>query len=212
MLTHVFCLLSKQRIMTTPSLQATSIDDKVAICSRSYEILLNRVGFDPNNIIFDPNILTIGTGMEEHNQYAVNFIHATKLIKERLPGCRVSGGLSNLSFSFRGLDVIREAMHAVFLYHAIKGNPQLLLVRSVCFLCLLRSVFCCYVQVGQATTGRQVNGPMQRLKSSSINFQHTCIAVDNEINAVHAHFPSLNFKTNFTNVLPSSKTWTAVIR
>ena len=110
------------------ALQATSIDDKYSICARSYDILVNRLGFDPNDVIFDPNILTIGTGMEEHNEYGINFIRATKLIKDQLPSCRVSGGLSNLSFSFRGMDAIREAMHSVFLYHAINGEMS----KSIC--------------------------------------------------------------------------------
>ncbi|TMS21988.1 Methionine synthase [Larimichthys crocea] len=87
-------------------------------------LLVSKVGFDPNDIIFDPNILTIGTGMEEHNDYAIHFIRATKLIKETLPRARVSGGLSNLSFSFRGMEAIREAMHGAFLYHAIKSNVK----------------------------------------------------------------------------------------
>ncbi|XP_021164330.1 methionine synthase isoform X3 [Fundulus heteroclitus] len=100
--------------------QATDAEHKVEICTRAYKLLVNKVGFDPNEIIFDPNILTIGTGMEEHNDYAVSFIRATKLIKETLPGAKVSGGLSNLSFSFRGMEAIREAMHGAFLYHAIK--------------------------------------------------------------------------------------------
>ncbi|CAF94368.1 unnamed protein product, partial [Tetraodon nigroviridis] len=102
--------------------QVLNTDRKVEICTRAYQLLLTKVGFKPNDIIFDPNILTIGTGIEEHSEYAINFIKATKLIKETLPGARVSGGLSNLSFSFRGMEVIREAMHGVFLYHAIKGS------------------------------------------------------------------------------------------
>ncbi|KAM9817378.1 methionine synthase [Neosynchiropus ocellatus] len=110
--------------------QATDTDRKVEICTRAYWLLVNKVGFDPNDIIFDPNILTIGTGMEEHNEYAVNFIRATKLIKETLPGARVSGGLSNLSFSFRGMEAIREAMHGVFLYHAIKDGMDMGIVNA----------------------------------------------------------------------------------
>ncbi|XP_068162128.1 methionine synthase isoform X2 [Antennarius striatus] len=110
--------------------QATEIDRKVEICTRAYDLLVTRVGFDPNNIIFDPNILTIGTGMEEHNNYAVNFIKATRRIKETLPGARVSGGLSNLSFSFRGMEVIREAMHGAFLYHAIKDGMDMGIVNA----------------------------------------------------------------------------------
>ncbi|XP_028287137.1 methionine synthase [Parambassis ranga] len=110
--------------------QATDIDRKVEICTRAYKLLVSKVGFDPNDIIFDPNILTIGTGMEEHNDYAINFISATKIIKEKLPGARVSGGLSNLSFSFRGRESIREAMHGVFLYHAIKGGMDMGIVNA----------------------------------------------------------------------------------
>ncbi|GLD64257.1 methionine synthase isoform X1, partial [Lates japonicus] len=110
--------------------QATDTDRKVEICGRAYKLLVTKVGFDPNDIIFDPNILTIGTGMEEHNDYAVNFIRATKLIKETLPRARVSGGLSNLSFSFRGMEVIREAMHGAFLYHAIKDGMDMGIVNA----------------------------------------------------------------------------------
>ncbi|KAM3591436.1 uncharacterized protein V6R79_002108 [Siganus canaliculatus] len=110
--------------------QATDMDRKVDICSRAYKLLISKVGFDPNDIIFDPNILTIGTGMEEHNDYAVQFIKATKRIKETLPGARVSGGLSNLSFSFRGMEAIREAMHGAFLYHAIKDGMDMGIVNA----------------------------------------------------------------------------------
>jgi 5-methyltetrahydrofolate--homocysteine methyltransferase len=100
--------------------QADSFQRKIDICSRAYKILTEVVGFAPENIIFDPNILAIGTGMEEHNNYAVDFINATKWIKENLPFAKVSGGVSNLSFSFRGNNTVREAMHSAFLYHA--GN------------------------------------------------------------------------------------------
>ncbi|KAF5909085.1 methionine synthase, partial [Clarias magur] len=110
--------------------QATEIDQKVQICTRAYHLLTKKVGFNPNDIIFDPNILTIGTGMEEHNMYAINFIKATRIIKESLPGARVSGGLSNLSFSFRGMDAIREAMHGTFLYHAIKDGMDMGIVNA----------------------------------------------------------------------------------
>lgn len=109
--------------------QATETDDKFRICSRSYDILVNRVKFNPCDIIFDANILTIATGMSEHNNYAINFIEATKKIKT-LPGARVSGGLSNLSFSFRGMDAIREAMHSVFLFHAIDAGMDMGIVNA----------------------------------------------------------------------------------
>uniref|UniRef100_A0A9L0K8L4 Methionine synthase n=1 Tax=Equus asinus TaxID=9793 RepID=A0A9L0K8L4_EQUAS len=110
--------------------QATETDTKTRVCTRAYHLLVKKLGFNPNDIIFDPNILTIGTGMEEHNLYAVNFIHATKAIKETLPGAKISGGLSNLSFSFRGMEAIREAMHGVFLYHAIKFGMDMGIVNA----------------------------------------------------------------------------------
>ncbi|MBN3297059.1 methionine synthase [Amia ocellicauda] len=110
--------------------QATETERKIQICTRAYNLLVTKVGFNPNDIIFDPNILTIGTGMEEHNVYAINFMEATKVIKKMLPGARVSGGLSNLSFSFRGMEAIREAMHGVFLYHAIKDGMDMGIVNA----------------------------------------------------------------------------------
>ncbi|XP_043367350.1 methionine synthase isoform X4 [Dermochelys coriacea] len=110
--------------------QATETETKIAVCTRAYHLLVKKVGFNPNDIIFDPNILTIGTGMEEHNLYAINFISAAKTIKETLPGAKISGGLSNLSFSFRGMEAIREAMHGVFLYHAIKYGMDMGIVNA----------------------------------------------------------------------------------
>ena len=102
--------------------QADTKDRKVDICTRAYNILTQEVGFPPEDIIFDPNILTIATGIEEHNEYAINFIEATRTIKATLPGCHVSGGVSNLSFSFRGNNIVREAMHTAFLYHAVQAG------------------------------------------------------------------------------------------
>ena len=102
--------------------QATSYERRIAIAQRAYKILTERVGMNPLDIIFDPNILAIATGMEEHDAYAADFIRATEWIRKNLPGAHVSGGVSNLSFSFRGNNYIREAMHAVFLYHAIKAG------------------------------------------------------------------------------------------
>ncbi|KAF3854123.1 hypothetical protein F7725_014811, partial [Dissostichus mawsoni] len=110
--------------------QATDAERKVEICTRAYNLLVNKVGFNPNDIIFDPNILTIGTGMEEHNDFAIYFIRATRMIKETLPRARVSGGLSNLSFSFRGMEAIREAMHGAFLYQAIKDGMDMGIVNA----------------------------------------------------------------------------------
>jgi 5-methyltetrahydrofolate--homocysteine methyltransferase len=101
--------------------QADSFERRKEICQRAYDILVNQVHFPPQDIIFDPNILTVATGMEEHNNYAVDFINATRWIKENLPYAKVSGGVSNISFSFRGNEPVREAMHTVFLYHAIKA-------------------------------------------------------------------------------------------
>jgi len=98
--------------------QAASYEEKVRICERAYRILVDEVGFNQDDIIFDPNILTVATGIEEHNNYALDFINATRWIKENLPGAKVSGGVSNISFSFRGNNKVREAMHSAFLYHA----------------------------------------------------------------------------------------------
>lgn len=112
--------------------QAAESDRKVEICQRSYKILVEKVGFNPNDVIFDPNILTIATGIEEHNEYGKHFIEATKIIKEKCPGARISGGVSNFSFSFRGKEVIREAMHSVFLYHAIQQGMDMGIVNAGC--------------------------------------------------------------------------------
>ena len=110
--------------------QADSRERKVEICSRAFRILTEEVGFPPQDIIFDPNILTVATGIEEHNNYAVNFIEATRGIKATLPHCKVSGGISNISFSFRGNNLVREAMHSAFLYHAIQAGMDLGIVNA----------------------------------------------------------------------------------
>ena len=108
--------------------QADTYERKIEVCGRAYRILTEQVGFNPHDIIFDPNILSVATGIEEHNNYAVDFIRATGWIKQNLPGAHVSGGVSNLSFSFRGNNYIREAMHAVFLYHAIQQGMDMAIV------------------------------------------------------------------------------------
>jgi 5-methyltetrahydrofolate--homocysteine methyltransferase len=110
--------------------QATTALRKVAICARAYRILTEEIGFPPQDIIFDPNILTVATGIEEHNDYAVAFIEATRQIKATLPGARVSGGVSNISFSFRGNKAVREAMHSAFLYHAIRAGLDMGIVNA----------------------------------------------------------------------------------
>eukprot|EP01100_Stratorugosa_tubuloviscum_P006976 TRINITY_DN2946_c2_g1_i1.p1 TRINITY_DN2946_c2_g1~~TRINITY_DN2946_c2_g1_i1.p1 ORF type:complete len:1257 (-),score=636.92 TRINITY_DN2946_c2_g1_i1:64-3795(-) len=110
--------------------QAVDVEKRVAICKRSYDILTQKVGFPPEDIIFDPNILTIATGMEEHNNYAVNFIEATKIIKQLMPLAKISGGVSNLSFSFRGNEILRQQMHSIFLYHAIKAGMDMGIVNA----------------------------------------------------------------------------------
>ena len=102
--------------------QADTFERRIAVCRHAYDLLVQKVGFPPQDIIFDPNVLTVGTGMEEHANYALDFIRATKWIKENLPLAKVSGGISNVSFSFRGNNVVREAMHSAFLYHAIKAG------------------------------------------------------------------------------------------
>ncbi len=110
--------------------QADTLERKTAICKRAYDTLVNEVGFAPEDIIFDPNILTVATGIEEHNNYAVNFIEATRWIKQNLPGAKVSGGVSNISFSFRGNNTVREAMHSAFLYHAIRAGLDMGIVNA----------------------------------------------------------------------------------
>jgi 5-methyltetrahydrofolate--homocysteine methyltransferase len=110
--------------------QADTLERKVEICSRAYRLLTAEVGFPPDDIIFDPNILTVATGMEEHNDYAVAFIEATRRIKASLPGCKVSGGVSNISFSFRGNNTVREAIHSAFLYHAIAAGLDMGIVNA----------------------------------------------------------------------------------
>jgi len=110
--------------------QADNYKRRIEICERAYRILVDEVGFPPQDIIFDPNILTVATGIEEHNNYAVDFIRATKWIKENLPGAKVSGGVSNISFSFRGNNAVREAMHSAFLYHAIQAGLDMGIVNA----------------------------------------------------------------------------------
>lgn len=110
--------------------QADTIERKVEICQRAYKILSEQIGFDPTDIIFDPNIFAVATGIEEHNNYAINYIEATRIIKQTCPGVKVSGGVSNLSFSFRGNNVVREAMHSAFLYHAIRAGMDMGIVNA----------------------------------------------------------------------------------
>jgi 5-methyltetrahydrofolate--homocysteine methyltransferase len=110
--------------------QADTYERKTEICERAYRILVDEVGFPPEDIIFDPNIFAIATGIEEHNNYAVDFINATRWIKQNLPGAKVSGGVSNVSFSFRGNDPVREAIHTVFLYHAIQAGMDMGIVNA----------------------------------------------------------------------------------
>ena len=110
--------------------QADTVERRVAVCTRAYRILTERVGFPAEDIIFDPNIFAIATGMEEHNAFGVAFIEATRRIKAELPQALVSGGVSNVSFSFRGNDPVREAMHSVFLYHAIAAGMDMGIVNA----------------------------------------------------------------------------------
>ena len=110
--------------------QADTFERKIEICARAYRLLVEEIGFPPEDIIFDPNILTVATGIEEHNSYAKTFIEATRWIKAHLPHCRVSGGVSNISFSFRGNNAVREAMHAAFLYHAIQAGMDMGIVNA----------------------------------------------------------------------------------
>jgi 5-methyltetrahydrofolate--homocysteine methyltransferase len=110
--------------------QAATYEDKIRVCERAYRILVDQVGFPPEDIIFDPNVLTVATGMEEHNNYAVDYINATRWIKANLPHAKVSGGVSNISFSFRGNNKVREAIHSAFLYHAIAAGMDMGIVNA----------------------------------------------------------------------------------
>jgi 5-methyltetrahydrofolate--homocysteine methyltransferase len=110
--------------------QAATCDEKVRVCSRAYHLLVDRVGFPREDIIFDPNILTVATGIEEHNNYAVDFFEAVRIIKRALPGAKVSGGVSNVSFSFRGNNPVREAMHTAFLFHAVQAGLDMAIVNA----------------------------------------------------------------------------------
>src|SRR5947207_2484884 len=110
--------------------QADNLERRIEICRRAYDLLMHRLDFPASDIIFDPNVLTVATGLEEHRNYAVDFIAATRWIKENLPGARVSGGISNISFSFRGNNAVREAMHAAFLYHAIRAGLDMGIVNA----------------------------------------------------------------------------------
>ena len=110
--------------------QAADFDAKVRICKRAFKILVEEVGFHPEDIIFDPNILTVGTGMSEHNNYAVDFIRATREIKRQCPGCKISGGVSNIAFSFRGNEAVRRGFHSAFLHHACKAGMDMGIVNA----------------------------------------------------------------------------------
>jgi 5-methyltetrahydrofolate--homocysteine methyltransferase len=110
--------------------QADTFARKTEICDAAYRVLVDEVGFPPEDIIFDPNIFAIATGIEEHDNYAVDFINATRWIKQNLPGAKVSGGVSNVSFSFRGNEPVREAIHTVFLYHAIQAGMDMGIVNA----------------------------------------------------------------------------------
>ena len=108
----------------------TRFERKVEICTRAYKLLTEEIGFPPEDIIFDPNVFAVATGIEEHDGYGVAFIEATRIIRETLPHAHISGGVSNLSFSFRGNEPVREAMHSVFLYHAIKAGMDMGIVNA----------------------------------------------------------------------------------
>ncbi len=110
--------------------QADTFERRIEICKRAYNILTKEIGFPPQDIIFDPNILAIATGIEEHNNYAIEYLEATRWIKQNLPLAKISGGVSNLSFSFRGNDTVREAMHSAFLFHAIKAGMDMGIVNA----------------------------------------------------------------------------------
>ena len=110
--------------------QADTLDKRVQMCTRAYHILVDEIGIAPEDIIFDPNIFPVATGLEEHRRYAIDFFEATRIIKQTLPGCKVSGGVSNVSFSFRGNNAVREAMHSAFLKHAVEAGMDMGIVNA----------------------------------------------------------------------------------
>ena len=120
------------------------------ICTRAFRILVEEVGFDPQDIIFDPNILTVGTGMAEHNNYAVDFINATAQIKQECPGCKISGGVSNIAFSFRGNEPVRRAFHSAFLHHACKAGMDMGIVNAAQVGTIWKTPYFCAVLHGRA--------------------------------------------------------------
>ena len=129
-------------------LQAATAEDKVRICTRAFKILVEDVGFDPEDIIFDPNILTVGTGISEHNNYAVDFIRATREIKRQCPGCKISGGVSNIAFSFRGNEAVRRGFHSAFLHHACQAGMDMGIVNAAqvykgCADCFAAAILSC---------------------------------------------------------------------
>src|SRR3546814_10807435 len=111
--------------------QADTAARKYEICARAYKLLTEKIGFPPEDIIFDPNIFAVATGIEEHNNYAVEFLEGARMIREHLPHCHTSGGVSNVSFSFRGTELVREAMHAAFLYHGMTAGMDMGSVNAV---------------------------------------------------------------------------------
>lgn len=116
--------------MSSKSRVPLDVFEQVRICQRAYRILVEDVGFNPQDIVFDPNILTVGTGLEEHNNYAVDFIESCREIKKLCPGCKISGGVSNIAFSFRGNEPVRRAFHSAFLHHACKAGMDMGIVNA----------------------------------------------------------------------------------
>ena len=127
---HEISLVLNNADLDCTLLQAADFDAKVRICKRAFKILVEEVGFHPEDIIFDPNILTVGTGMSEHNNYAVDFIRATREIKRQCPGCKISGGVSNIAFSFRGNEAVRRGFHSAFLHHACGAGMDMGIVNA----------------------------------------------------------------------------------
>lgn len=164
--------------------QASSFERKIEVCERAYHLLVDQLNFNPQNIIFDPNILSVATGMEEHDNYAVDYIRATEWIRNHLPGVHVSGGVSNLSFSFRGNNYIREAMHAVFLYHAIQKGMDMGIVNpasSVLYTEIPSDVLECIEDVvlnRRKDASERLISMAERLKDKEVEGKHTEIQHD----------------------------------
>jgi 5-methyltetrahydrofolate--homocysteine methyltransferase len=180
--------------------QAADEYNKIRICKRSYDMLVNEVGFPPEDIVFDPNILTIATGIEEHNNYAMDFIKACKKIKEECPHAKISGGVSNLSFGFRGVNVIREAMHSVFLYHAVQAGMDMGIVNAG-LLQVYSDIAPDLLQVVEDAVLNRHEGATEALLERSLVEREKALANKGQATQTQAQWRSLGVQERLTHAL-----------